>query len=122
MITASAADGAEPGWSAVARADTLVVLMTVGRLEQVCDSLVGAGRSPGEPAAIIQSATTARERCVRSVLGTIARASRAAGIAPPATLVVGPVVALANELSATAPGSHRQPAHPPAVTSGSGSE
>ncbi|HEX6487575.1 MAG TPA: uroporphyrinogen-III C-methyltransferase [Candidatus Dormibacteraeota bacterium] len=74
-------------------AETLVVLMPGKALEDITARVarvVGADR----PAALISSATTPRERVVRAPIGRLAEAARAAGLQPPATLVVGHVVAL----------------------------
>lgn len=74
-------------------AETLVVLMPGSALEEITSRLaqvVGEAR----PAALIASATTPREHVVRAPLGRLAQAARAAGVEPPATLVVGDVAAL----------------------------
>jgi uroporphyrin-III C-methyltransferase len=101
VVTASGAGGAEVELGPLARAaETLVVLMVAARLEATCRALVAAGRSPGEPAAVVASATTPRQRTVLGTLAELPALARAAGIAPPATLVVGEVVAVAAELDA----------------------
>ncbi len=82
-----------------AAVDTLVVLMAAGRLEAVCRTLMDSGRPPDEPAAVIQWATTSLQRSIRCTLAEVASAAEAAGIGSPATLVVGRVAALADELS-----------------------
>ena len=99
VVTASAAHGDEVDLARAARgADTLVVLMAAGRLAQTCATLVAAGRSAGEPAAIVQWATTEDQRAVTGTLGDLAALAAAASIGPPATLVVGGVAALGREL------------------------
>ncbi len=93
VVTASTAGGQSPDWSGLAgSADTLVVLMVAGKLEEVCRSLVRAGRPDSEPAAIVQEATTPRQRQVVGTLGTLPRLARQQAIGAPATLVVGEVV------------------------------
>lgn len=100
VVTASTADGTAPDWEALARgADTLVVLMAARRTEEVCRALVAAGRPAGQPAAVVQDATTPQERRVVGTLATLPRLAEAAGMGPPATLVVGEVAALAAALS-----------------------
>jgi uroporphyrin-III C-methyltransferase len=93
-----------------AAADTLVLLMAAERLGEVCAELVAAGRPATEPAAVIASATTGAQR---TLVGTLAELA-GAEVDPPATLVVGPAVALADRLAWFAPGP---PAH--AATAGS---
>jgi uroporphyrin-III C-methyltransferase len=79
--------------------ETLIVLMAAGKLREVCERLVEAGRDPSEPAALVQWATTSRQRSVVSTLDDLPRAVIEAGLGAPATLVVGPVVSLAEDLS-----------------------
>jgi uroporphyrin-III C-methyltransferase len=87
-------------WRALAESGhTLVILMGVTHLERLCADLVVAGRPAHTPAAVIQEATTPRERHVTSDLSGLAAAVRAAGIVAPATVVVGAVVGLARELA-----------------------
>ena len=76
--------------------DTLIVLMAAGRLAQTCGDLVDAGRPSDEPAAIVQWAGTAEQTVVMGTLTSLPGLAAAASIGPPATLVVGPVVALAG--------------------------
>jgi uroporphyrin-III C-methyltransferase len=87
VVTGSTAHGDAVDVSDVAVAtDTLVVLMAAGKLPETCAGLIAAGRPADEPAAIVQWAWTPEQR---TVIGTLAEA-----IGPPATLVVGRVVAL----------------------------
>jgi uroporphyrin-III C-methyltransferase / precorrin-2 dehydrogenase / sirohydrochlorin ferrochelatase len=93
-------DANEHDWSALARsAGTLVFLMAVERLEDIADRLVSAGRSEAEPAAVVQWATTPRQRVVAASLADIAAEARSAGIEAPAVLVVGPTAALSSALT-----------------------
>jgi uroporphyrin-III C-methyltransferase len=80
------------------RADTVVVLMGAGRLEEISGAMVAAGWDPATPAAVVMQATTPRQRCVQGTLRTVASQAREAALAPPALLVVGQVVRLAAEL------------------------
>ena len=89
-------------WTALARIDTLVILMGVGRLEAIAEILQRHGRPGATPAAIIERGTLPEERIVVGTLADIAPRARAAGIRPPATLVVGDVVRLSRAWSAYA--------------------
>jgi uroporphyrin-III C-methyltransferase len=95
VVTVSTAhgDGIEVDTVATAT-DTLVLLMAAGRLEATCHRLVAAGRDAGTPAAIVQWATTEDQRTVVGTLETLTALALDASIGPPATLVVGDVVAL----------------------------
>jgi uroporphyrin-III C-methyltransferase/precorrin-2 dehydrogenase/sirohydrochlorin ferrochelatase len=79
---------------ALAAADTLVLLMGGGRLARLTAKLIVAGRRPETPAAVIEWGTWPQERVLVSTLGDLAERARAAGIEPPATVVVGQVVRL----------------------------
>jgi uroporphyrinogen III methyltransferase/synthase len=71
----------------------------VKNLERIAWSLVEAGRSEGEPAAVIERGTTSHQRAVGGTLGDIAARVAEAGIAPPAITVVGAVADLSADLA-----------------------
>ncbi|HYN96407.1 MAG TPA: uroporphyrinogen-III C-methyltransferase, partial [Pilimelia sp.] len=80
-------------WPALARMrGTLVVLMGLKNLAAITDTLLAHGRAAATPAAVVQEATTGGERALRSTLGQVAADVAAAGLRPPAVLVVGEVV------------------------------
>jgi len=86
-------------WDRMARsADTLVILMPLGRLRQIVAALVLNGRGFDTPAAIIQSGTLSTQRHVIGTLRTIEAQASAARLSSPAVLVVGKVVNLATKL------------------------
>jgi siroheme synthase len=87
------------------RADTLVLLMAAERLREVCAQLIAAGRPPGQPAAVISSASTAAQQLLTGTLAELAATD--AEVDPPATLVCGPSVALAGPLAWFTPSSGR---------------
>ncbi|MGH2710322.1 MAG: uroporphyrinogen-III C-methyltransferase [Actinomycetota bacterium] len=100
VVTGTKASGDVADLGVVARSvETLVILMAAGRLEEICDRLVEAGRSASEPAALVQWATTSRQRSVTSTIGSLPQAVKEASLGAPATLVVGSVVALADQLN-----------------------
>ncbi len=83
--------GIEVDWAAhAATGATLVILMGAERIGYIAERLISAGRPPATPVAAIRWATTADEEIVRSTLGEVAKA----GVAAPATIVVGDVAAL----------------------------
>jgi uroporphyrinogen III methyltransferase/synthase len=77
---------------------TLVFLMGVKNLAENCRQLVQAGRAPETPAAVIEKGTTLAQRTVVGTLADIAELARENEIKPPAVLVVGGVVDLAESL------------------------
>jgi siroheme synthase len=76
---------------------TLVVFMGLGSLPEIADGLIRHGRAADTPAAVIASGTLPEQRTVVAPLGELADA--AAGLEPPALVVVGEVVALAGTLA-----------------------
>ncbi len=96
----------EPGkdspldWNAIARlGGTLVVLMGVSHLEKNIAALIGGGRSPQTPAAIVEKGGWPDQRMISGTLANIAESARLAKIESPAILVVGDVVGLSRHLA-----------------------
>jgi len=75
---------------------TLVVFMGLGRLDRLASGLIELGRPPSTPAAVIASGTLPEQRVVVAPLARIARA--ADDLDPPALVVIGDVVGLAETL------------------------
>jgi uroporphyrin-III C-methyltransferase len=75
---------------------TLVVFMGLAGLPRLAAELVAAGMDPATPAAVVSAGTMPQQEVVRGTLGDIGALS--AGLATPALVVVGDVVALADEL------------------------
>jgi uroporphyrin-III C-methyltransferase len=90
-----AGEHAEPDVTALAGADTIVVLMGRSSLPAFTARLIAAGRHPGTPAACIQSATLPDQRVVLATLATIADAAEREGLEAPVVTVVGEVSRMA---------------------------
>jgi len=87
-------------WPALASfPGTLVFYMGVRRLARIAEALIAAGRDAGEPAAVIERGTLARQRTVTGTLETIAARTSDEGIRPPAITVVGAVAGLRDRLA-----------------------
>lgn len=86
-------------WAALARIDTVVILMGVERLARVCARLLAQGRSPATPAAVVERGTHPDERVVAGTLAEIAALAKRAGVRSPATIVIGDVVRLREALT-----------------------
>lgn len=92
-------DGSGVDWSRIAdAADTLVLYMGVGRLQELSDGLIAAGRSPDTPVATVRWGTLPAQQTVTGTLSDIARRVGEAGLGPPAVTVVGDVVSLRDGL------------------------
>ncbi|MGH2680723.1 MAG: uroporphyrinogen-III C-methyltransferase [Actinomycetota bacterium] len=115
VVTGSTAHDAEVDLAHVAGADTIVVLMAAGRLAETCAGLIASGRPAEEPAAIVQWAWTRDQRSVVGVLADLPTLAERASVGPPATLVVGRVVALGLETTASRPTARTHARTLPAV-------
>jgi uroporphyrin-III C-methyltransferase len=115
VVTGHAAGTAEDGhdWSALARIDTLVVLMGAARLAEIAALLVAHGRAPETPAAAIERGTMPGERILAGTLATLPELAGSEGLISPATLVVGEVVRLRETLSVALFGGAADPAGEP---------
>lgn len=77
---------------------TLVFFMGLRNLPEIAAHLVRHGRPADTPAAVIEWGTTEFQRVVTGTLADIAPRVQEAGLAPPALIVVGEVVALRDAL------------------------
>ncbi len=87
-----------PDWTALARADTLVLYMGVKRLAAIVGRLLRSGMAPATPVALVRWATLPEQEVVVGTLRDIAARARAAGLHPPALLIAGRVVSLRRRL------------------------
>lgn len=73
---------------------TVVLLMAVGRLEEIAANLTSAemGYPKATPVAIVENATTPKQRTILGTLETIADVARAQNARAPACIIVGDVV------------------------------
>ncbi|MGA4544566.1 uroporphyrinogen-III C-methyltransferase [Uniformispora flossi] len=86
-------------WAALGRLrGTLVLLMAMERLGAIADTLITHGRAADTPVAIVQEGTMATQRTLRTTLATAAADAQTAGMRPPAIVVIGEVVAVAERV------------------------
>ena len=84
-------------WSALARTGgSVVALMAVDNLGAIANAFHAAGRASDTPVAVIQEGGMPTERRLRSTLADAAADVAAAEIRPPAIVVIGDVVGLAD--------------------------
>ncbi len=96
VITGHLRDGKDPhNWQLLAQLDgTLVILMGMSRLADICRQLMSHGRSADTPAAVVMNASHPDQRRVLATLGTLAEQSRLAGLGAPSLIVIGDVASL----------------------------
>lgn len=91
--------GEDHAWAALAKIDTLVVLMGAARLGAVAGELLAAGRDPETPAAAISNGTLPNQRSVRATLATIAQTVAIENLPTPLITVIGAVAGLGDQLA-----------------------
>lgn len=76
---------------------TLVFLMGIGELENICSGLMEAGMPPETPAAVLEKGTSPRQRRVVADLLTLPEKARLAAAGTPGIIIVGKVCSLAEK-------------------------
>ena len=85
-------------YHALAQLDaTLIFLMGISSMEEICHNLVKEGMNPNTPAAVIERGTTARQKKVISTLQHLKRDCDNVNIKTPAIIAVGRVCELAKD-------------------------
>ena len=86
--------GPEPAaLAALAEGATLVLLMAVASLPEICAAALAAGVDPDLPVAVIERGSTPGERVTHATLSSAVEVAVAAGVRSPAVVVVGAVAA-----------------------------
>lgn len=106
VVTGHCAEGDRQDWGALARVETLLILMGLSRLPEIVAALLFHGRGANTPVAVIARGTLPEERVVVATLGTIAGDVAVAGLKAPATIVVGEVVRMRERLLAVGSALH----------------
>ncbi|MCD8073995.1 MAG: uroporphyrinogen-III C-methyltransferase [Lachnospiraceae bacterium] len=78
---------------------TLVFLMGVSALGDICQGLLAAGIVPETPAALLMQGTTAHQRRIVATVATLEEETKRQGACTPAIIVVGEVCALSEQFS-----------------------
>ena len=98
FVTGHMAGGDVPdtiNWRALGEGSPVIVIyMGLKHLPRIAAELMAAGRSAGEPVAIVSQATTPRQQVLETTLARAAHDVEEAGIPAPALIVVGEAVRL----------------------------
>jgi len=87
-------------WDLLARSPgTLVFLMGMKNLTEICRNLMAYGMKAETPTAIVQWGTTPRQKSLVSTLSDISQLANERGIRAPAVIVVGGVASLSRKLA-----------------------
>lgn len=76
---------------------TLVFLMGIAALPDICGGLLAAGMDPEMPAAVLERGTTAAQRRISGTLGTLEEICSRTTVETPAIIVVGRVCSVADQ-------------------------
>ncbi|WP_460368947.1 uroporphyrinogen-III C-methyltransferase, partial [Actinocorallia lasiicapitis] len=76
---------------------TLILMMAVERMRLIADALMRYGRATDTPVAVISDGTLPTQRTLHTTLAAVADDMTAQGVRPPAIVVVGDVVRVAQE-------------------------
>jgi uroporphyrin-III C-methyltransferase len=86
-------------WEGIAKGSPVIVMyMAMKHIGQIAANLIAGGRSPDEPVAFVCNAATAEQQVLETTLARAEADVEAAGIEPPAIVVVGEVVRLRASL------------------------
>ncbi len=85
-------------WGKVGTAETLVVFMGLTFIREIARRIVAQGRSPETPAMAVRWGTRPDQETIAGTLATLPDLMEHAGMKPPATIVIGEVVALREKL------------------------
>ncbi len=79
--------------AALAAGATVVYLMAVSALPDICAAALDAGVAPDLPVAMVEQGSTARERVTHATVATAGEVAAREGVRPPAIVVMGLVAA-----------------------------
>ena len=100
VFTGMSVDKLNIHWESVGKLEgTLVFLMGLGNLDNIVEKLIGNGKSPDTPCAVIMRGTTSKQQKAIATLETISNEVLKRGFTSPCIIVVGEVVNLSSQLS-----------------------
>jgi len=85
-------------WAKVGTCETIVVFMGLSHIADIADRIIAAGRSPDTPAMAVRWATRPDQQTVVGTLASLPGLIAQRALRPPATIVIGEVVALRDKL------------------------
>lgn len=86
-------------WSRVGHAETLVIYMGLTAIGEISARLIAAGRDPATPAMAVRWGTRPNQQTIVATLADLPAQVAAAQMRPPASVVIGEVVALREKLN-----------------------
>ncbi len=92
FVTGHDAQGID--WAKVGQSETLVIFMGIAAIRDIAREIIGHGRSPDTPAIAVRWGTRPDQQTVAGTLANIADGIERSDMKPPATVIIGEVVAL----------------------------
>src|SRR5580704_14111467 len=86
-------------WSKIGAAETIVLFMGLVNFTAIARELIAHGRSPQTPAMAVRWATRPDQQTIAGTLENLPGRIADAGLKPPATIVIGQVVALRDQFN-----------------------
>jgi uroporphyrinogen III methyltransferase/synthase len=86
-------------WSKVGQSETLVIFMGIFSIREIASAIMTYGRSGETPAIAVRWGTRPDQETIAGTLATIADKIEQADLKPPATVIIGEVVALHEKLN-----------------------
>lgn len=86
-------------WSKVGQSETLVIFMGIFSIREIAHAIMSHGRSGETPAIAVRWGTRPDQETISGTLATIAEQIEKADLKPPATVIIGEVVALHRKLN-----------------------
>jgi uroporphyrinogen III methyltransferase/synthase len=86
-------------WSKIGASETIVLFMGLVNFPAIARALIEKGRSPATPAMAVRWATRPDQETIVGTLETLPQLLHDAGMKPPATIVIGEVVALRDKFN-----------------------
>ncbi len=97
FVTGHSVDGID--WSKIGAAETIVLFMGLVHFAEIAKELIRMGRSPQTPAMAVRWATRPDQQTIAGTLADLPGKLEAAHMKPPATIVIGQVVALRDRFN-----------------------
>ncbi len=86
-------------WSKIGAAETIVLFMGLMNFPEIARALIENGRSPETPAMAVRWATRPDQETIVGTLSDLAQRLSDAALKPPATIIIGEVVALRDKFN-----------------------
>jgi uroporphyrin-III C-methyltransferase len=98
ILTGHSKNGKLPDfdWEAIAKIDTIIILMGVSRRAEIAQKLIESGKKPDTPIIFIENGSTENQREIISTLKEVANGN--VEINPPAIFLIGDVVKLREKI------------------------